>query len=72
MQDRDMYFRTQKGGEEISNRSKAISMICRHVLIMVNGSMSVGELAQNAPDSWQVRDKLIELESLGLISIEKS
>ena len=72
MKDRDKYFRTQNGAEEIANRSKAINVLCRHVLIMVNGSMSVGELAQNAPDSWQVRDKLSELESLGLISIEKS
>lgn len=72
MKDRDIYVRTDKGAEEVAHRSKGLNSICRHVLILINGQSTVGELADRAPDSWQIRDKLAELESTGLISTGKT
>jgi len=72
MKDRDIYVRTEKGTEEVAHRSKGLNSICRHVLILINGKITVGELADRAPDSWQIRDKLAELESNGLISSGKA
>lgn len=72
MKNRDVYFRTEKGIEELAHRSKGLSSICRHVLILINGKITVGELTQRAPDSWNIQDKLTELEVAGLISNGKS
>lgn len=61
-----VYMKTAKGAEEIANRSGALSLMVRRILILADGKRPISELA-----SW-VRDGEIEnvmglLESQGFV-----
>lgn len=69
MHDSTIYYRTQKGSDEIEHRTLKLGNELRFVLILVDGKSSVAKTASKAPPWWDVKHKLQELEEQGFISM---
>ena len=66
-----IYAKTDKGKGEIGNRSNALSMKARRVLILVNGQISAAEIQRKALID-DIETLLLQLESGGYIrSVEE-
>lgn len=70
MNSTDIATKTEKGREELATRGNGLTARQRQLLITIDGSHSVGEIARRQPDAVECITLLQELLSRGLISLE--
>jgi hypothetical protein len=67
MNRQDIYIKTEKGSEEIQNRKNKLSQTMRSLLVMINGSTTVGTFLDQATALGDVTSLLTDLEQQGFI-----
>lgn len=67
MNRQDIFIKTEKGSDEIQNRKYRLSQTLRSLLIMINGSTSVGSFLDQATALGDVASLLADLEQRGFI-----
>jgi hypothetical protein len=67
MDRQDIYGKTEKGSEEMRNRTYKLPQTIRSLLIMIDGTMSVGAFLDQATALGNVATMLSELEQQGFI-----
>jgi len=67
MDRQDIYGKTEKGSEEMKSRKYKLPQAMRSLLIMIDGTMSVGAFLDQATALGNVATMLTELEQQGFI-----
>jgi hypothetical protein len=67
MNRQDIYIKTEKGTEEIQHRKYKLSQTMRSLLVMINGSTTVGTFLDQATALGDVTSLLTDLEQQGFI-----
>jgi hypothetical protein len=67
MDRQDIYAKTEKGEEEMKSRKYKLPQAMRSLLIMIDGTMSVGAFLSQATALGNVSTMLAELEQQGFI-----
>lgn len=63
----DVYIKTEKGAEEIQSRTYKLAQKMRSLLIMIDGTKSIGGLMDSATALGDVGSMLVALEEQGFI-----
>jgi hypothetical protein len=67
MERQEIYSKTEKGSEEMKSRKYKLPQAMRSLLIMIDGTMSVGAFLDQATALGNVATMLEELEQQGFI-----